>query len=160
MNYTFALVHLTTLCWSSLIFTCRDFIEKNVPKNFSWYSGCFLLSLQTANSAQPHGFFWIDPLLLIQVWCLPVRLDCCYWFMLDVLDWTANILTTNSGISPKELILNKYTNSLFLLNPLSCLLLIRGQEGRLKHLRALIKVGFEKKSKPTLPCQNRESRVT
>lgn len=73
--------------------------------------------------------------------------------MLDVLDWTANILTTNSGISPKELILNKYTNSLFLLNPLSCLLLIRGQEGRLKHLRALIKEADFENSKPTVSTE-------
>lgn len=42
-----------------------------------WQQGHFLLLLQTqADLAEPRGFFWMDPLLLIHVWCLPIRLEC------------------------------------------------------------------------------------
>ena len=34
---TLLLVHLAMLHWSSLIFACHDFIERTMPKNFSWY---------------------------------------------------------------------------------------------------------------------------
>lgn len=48
-----ALVHLTMLCWSLLIFTCYDFVERGAPKSFSWYSGCVLTLLWThADSAE------------------------------------------------------------------------------------------------------------
>lgn len=51
-----ALVRLAGLCWalmmtslhwfallSLLILACRDFIGRNIPGNFRWYSNCFML---------------------------------------------------------------------------------------------------------------------
>ena len=73
------------------------------------------------------------------------------WFTFDfliLLNWTAGILTTEIGIAPKELLLNRSTNP-FPINHLSLLPLVGRIEGRLKHLRILLtKVCFEK-SKPT-----------
>ena len=54
------------------------------------------------SSLEPRGFFWIEPPLLIPVWSLPTGLDCCYWFVFDVLDWTADILTTKTDITSKD----------------------------------------------------------
>ena len=72
-----ALICLAMLCWSSLIFACLDFIETNVSKNFSWYSGCSVLLLQThADSGEPNSVSWMEPLLLIHVKCF--ILDCWY----------------------------------------------------------------------------------
>jgi hypothetical protein len=91
------------LCWSLLIFTRCEVVERKVPKNFSWFSGCFLPLLQShANTAEPPGFFWIEPLLLIYVQRLLTTLDCCYGFVFEVLDWTAAILTMKIGITPKN----------------------------------------------------------
>ena len=55
-----------------------DFIEKNAPKNFSWYSGGFWRLLQPPADwpAETRGFFWIEPLLPIHVWCSASGLDC------------------------------------------------------------------------------------
>ena len=55
-----------------------DFIEKNAPKNFSWYSGGFWPLLQPPADwpAETRGFFWIEPLLPIHVWCSASGLDC------------------------------------------------------------------------------------
>jgi hypothetical protein len=63
------LVHLTLYC-SSLTFAYHGFIERNMPENFFWYSGCFLELLRPhTNLAEPCNFFWIKPLLLIDAWC-------------------------------------------------------------------------------------------
>jgi hypothetical protein len=67
--------------------------------------------------------------------------------MFDILKLTANILTTKIGIGLKELLLNR-SISPCLINHLSPLSLVVGLEGRLEHLKILIKVGFEK-CKPT-----------
>jgi hypothetical protein len=64
------------LCWSS------HTIEGKATKNVSSYSGCFLPL--SADSAEPHGFFWIKLLLLMRVWCLPTGLYCCYWLTLGI----------------------------------------------------------------------------
>jgi hypothetical protein len=75
--------------FSSLL-TCHNIIERNVPENYLWYFSCFLLLPQTcANLVDPCIFFWIKPLLLI-------------------LDWTADILTMNIGITHKELLINSF----------------------------------------------------
>lgn len=51
-----AWVCLPRLCRSLLIFTCYDFVERNVPKkNFSWYSGCVLSPLWTQIFAVSSG---------------------------------------------------------------------------------------------------------
>jgi hypothetical protein len=89
------------------------------------------------SSLEPRGFFWIEPPLLIPVWSLPTGLDCRYP---DNKDW----------YHLKGLLLNRsISNPLVLLTILFPLPLVDGLEGRLKHLRTLIRVGFEKKSKPT-----------
>jgi hypothetical protein len=43
------LVNLAMLHWSSLIFACCDFVERNTDtlKKCSWCSGCFLPILQS-----------------------------------------------------------------------------------------------------------------
>ena len=50
---------------SSVIFACYDFVERNTPNNFWWYSGCFLLD--SSWWVEPHSFFWVELLLLIHV---------------------------------------------------------------------------------------------
>jgi hypothetical protein len=46
--------------------------------------------------------------LLIWVWCLPIRLQLgCYWLVFGILDWTADMLTRKTGISPKGLLLHR-----------------------------------------------------
>jgi hypothetical protein len=85
VNTTLALVLLAILCLSWVIFSCCDFIKRKAPKNFSWYSSCFLPLLWTrSNLADSSPFFCIVVLLLIQVWCLPIGLDCSYWFMFGI----------------------------------------------------------------------------
>ena len=52
-------------CWSSLGFACRDFVERNTPKNFWWFTlsvGFYLRSFQTSrdllnthSSKTPHA---------------------------------------------------------------------------------------------------------
>ena len=91
------------LRWSSLVI-----VERNVPKNFSWYSG-----------------FWLDSSHVDSVeFVFSSRSSCCFWFLFGVcrLDWTA---TTDSYLvvdwtadkedwnSPKELLLNKSTTPIF-----------------------------------------------
>ena len=96
---------LATLYWSSLIFACHDSVERNTPKDFSWYSVCFLSLLQICPSLLgPHGFFWIKLLLLFRAWCLLFKLDCGYWFVFGVccLGWTAaadSCLVFGTGLS-------------------------------------------------------------
>jgi hypothetical protein len=77
-------------CKALLVFTdLCDFVERKAPKNFSWYSGCFLPFLKAcADSAGSLSFFWVEP---------PAT-DSCF----DVLDWTADILTIKIEIAPKE----------------------------------------------------------
>jgi hypothetical protein len=113
------LVHSAMLCWFSLIFTCHNFIERNMPKNISWCSGCCLPPPRThADSSEPQGFLWVKLLLLVCVWC-------CW------LDWTT---TTDLCLE-----LPQRTTSI---NRLSSLYLVSGLGERLKHLWILIKVGF------------------
>lgn len=59
-----------------------------------------------------------------------------------ILNWT-DILTTKVGIAPKNYF-ETYKNPLFPINLSSPLPLVGGIEGRLKNLRTLNKVGFEK----------------
>jgi len=92
VNDTLALVPLTTLCWSwlcstdtglgwwhssigspllsSLIFACRDFVERSAPKNFWWYPGCCLQLPQT------HTSWW-------SLAVSPGSSRCC-WFVFGV----------------------------------------------------------------------------
>ena len=83
------------------------------------------------------------------------------WFLLDgaaatdsclvvaiELDWSSGVLTMKSGITPKELLLNRFTSP-FLINLLFPLPLVSRLERKLTYFRILNKVGFEK-SKPTL----------
>lgn len=89
-----ALVRLATLCWSSLIFNCHDFIDSNVPKNFSWYPGHFLPPPQTpADSCQFSRASWVP---VSSGW------NCHHWSGFDILDWTTDTLTMKIGIAPKN----------------------------------------------------------
>ena len=97
------LVHLATVCWSSLINTYCDFVEGK------HLMGLWLLLQTHANLAEPFLFFWNEPLLLIHVWGL---LNCCSLFMFNGLDWTADILIMKIGITTKELFLNGSTSPL------------------------------------------------
>ena len=63
------------------------------------------------------------------------------------MNWTAGILAMKSRITPKELLLSRSTTLLSYQTSFS-FTLVDGLEGRLKHVRTLNKVGFEK-SKPT-----------
>jgi hypothetical protein len=81
-----------SLGWSWLVLAGLDWssFHRNTPKNFSWYSGCFwLLLLTDTDFAEPCCFCWIILLLLIHVGCL-------------LLNWTAGILKTKSGITPRN----------------------------------------------------------
>jgi hypothetical protein len=111
----FALHCFASLCWQCsgtgwpwtalLIFACCNFIESNLPKNFSWYSCSFLLLPRTqANLIEALNLFWTKLPLLICVWCLPSRLDCSCWFLCGglLVDWVASILTMKIGIAPKN----------------------------------------------------------
>lgn len=81
-------VRLGMLCWSSLIFACCNFIERNMPGNFSWCSGCFLLLLWTcANLGSP---------------VVSSGLNHSYWFLFDVLDRITDIMTMKIGIAPEN----------------------------------------------------------
>ena len=42
VNIGLALVHLATLCWSSPIFACHDFVERKVPKELLMVFWLFL----------------------------------------------------------------------------------------------------------------------
>lgn len=97
-----------------LVFACCDFIDRNAPKNFLWYSSCFLLFLWPhANLAEPWGFFWSKPLLPICVWCLPTGMNCHYWLCLVLLEWTGLLLLIHVWNCPKELLLlNRSISSL------------------------------------------------
>jgi hypothetical protein len=82
-------------CNTLLVFAGLHFVDKNTPKNLSWYSSWFLLlPLTSADSSDPSALCWIVSPLLIHVWCL-------------LLEWTADALTTKIGIAPKELLLNR-----------------------------------------------------
>ena len=104
-------------CNTLLCFAGLHFIERNAPKNLSWYSSSFWwYPLTRADTAELRDFCWIVPLLLIHAWCLP-------------LNWTVGILTTKSGVSPK----NYYKigpQPPFPINLLSLLPLVSGLEGR------------------------------
>ena len=133
-------------CWSRRL-KGRVIFRKNInitPQTVRGHScianalqhctGWFLLLPQTrANLPEQWGLHSIKLLLLIHVCCL-------------LLDWTADILTTKLGIAPKQLLLNRSTTPLVLLT-IFLPTLVGGLEGRLKHLRTLNKIGFEK-SKP------------
>ena len=82
---------------SLLIIVHCDFVERNTPKNFLWYSSGFSLSLgpdwqnlMASSGLNCHCWFvngdfkWIELLLLI--------------FM----SWTADIPTTKIGVAPKN----------------------------------------------------------
>ena len=43
---------------------CHDFVERNIPKQFSWYSSCLLPCPLTQADWEPRGFFWINLLLI------------------------------------------------------------------------------------------------
>lgn len=149
------MVCLATPCCSSLIFARCDFVERKAWKDFLWSSSysCCLLPWTPAGSAEPRGFFWIEPLLLIHVWCLLTGLECCFcvWcFRLDC--WYPDNEDQNH---PKEQLLNRSTSP-YHINNLSPLISISGLEGRWKRLRTLVKVGFENLSlhrlSSTLKC--------
>jgi hypothetical protein len=69
---------LVRLALFLLIFTSRDFMDRNTPDDF-WQGSCCSLaaSADSCQWAKPSSFFWIEPLLLICVWCFLRELD--YW---------------------------------------------------------------------------------
>lgn len=133
---------ITTLCDALLVFTsCATFrwslffnglhfVERNSPKKLLVL---FRLLPLTHDLARPGGFCWMEPWLLIGVWCF-------------LLDWTDGILITKSSVTPKNYF-KTGPQSLFPINLLSPQALVSGLEERLKRSRTLNKVGLEK-SKP------------
>ena len=93
VSNTFALVCLAMLCLSSLILAWCDVIERN-----------FLCS---SDFLALHGFVPILKSLTISSGS-----SHCYWFVFGVLDWTADILIINIGITPNEWLLNRSTSLL------------------------------------------------
>ena len=71
-------------CWSFLIFSCHDFIERNTPIKFWWFSDCFLAFGELVS-------------------------HCC-WFMFAVLveDYSVDKKDWNR---PKDLLLNRYMST-------------------------------------------------
>jgi hypothetical protein len=81
-----------TPCNVSLVFAGLRLVARKAPMSFSWYPRWHLSFLLThTNFAEPCSFCWTEPLPLTHVWCL-------------LLDWTAVILTTKSGIAPQSTI--------------------------------------------------------
>lgn len=116
--------------WSSCVFMTlwRE------PTSVSWYSG-----LTDSQLAEPRGFFWMELLSLIREWCLQVALattaeerNC--WYP-DKEDWTHPQRTNSKQVHIPLCPIN-------LSFPLP--LVGSGLEGRLKHLRNLIKSGIWK----------------
>lgn len=155
INDNLTLILVVKLCWSlmlmllhcfalkciagfSVIFTFCDIIEKNMLCDI-----LLLLVPQTcANSPEHCRFFYIKPLLLIPVRCLLIRLECLYWFLFDVLDWTADILITRIGLAQGTI--SKQGTQPPQPMKLSFLLpLVANLKGQLKHLRTFFKVCFE-----------------
>lgn len=76
-----------------------------------------LLLCTSADLSDHCGFFWIELLLLIHVWCLPMGLDCHCWFIFEGLDfWYSDNDYWNH--LKKELLVKKSTTyiSFFFLN--------------------------------------------
>ena len=111
-------------CWSSLIFLCCDFVERNEPKNFCLH---LVTSADSCWSAEPHPFFWIKLLLLMRVWYFTSGQDCWQWRLK----------------SPHRTISKQVCGPPCPVSYLPPLPLVSGLKGRLKHLR-ILKVGFEK----------------
>lgn len=115
-------------CWYLLVAAGPDFIERKTPKTFLWYS----------------GWFWPLLWLLLIWWSLAVSivLSCHSWFMFGVCYWSGLLVSWQWRVeSPKKLILVGQ-NTLSLLTFFSPYLWL--VEGKLRHLRTLSKVGFEK----------------
>lgn len=62
---------------------------------------CFLLLPRSRPIWGAHGFFWIELILQMYVWCLLSGLDYSYWFMFGVCVWTP-LRTTKIGTAPKN----------------------------------------------------------
>lgn len=119
--------HWFTLPLSPIIICC-DFVEKNSPKNFSWYSGSFLLLLQTQPSWQSLQF--------------SSGSNWCCWFE----NWATTADSWQWRLESPQRTLSKQDRislcpiNLFLPLPLAG----GGLEERLKHWRTLFKVGLYK----------------
>lgn len=80
----FALHLFADLC---LPWLCRDKHAKELLGVLQLLLGA---STDSCHRAEPCGFFWIELLLPICVWYVPIRLDCCYGLIfISVLDWIA-----------------------------------------------------------------------
>lgn len=82
--------------WSSLVFTGLHLLERNVQKNFLWYSGwcrgfCWLMLIPQsfAVSAGSHGGFWL-------------MLGVCYWTEL-LLTWQPRVESPQGATSQQVL---------------------------------------------------------
>lgn len=95
-----ALVHKVLL-----ILDCCDFsIESNSPENFHDILATPRCFLRSRWFGDPHSRFLLDPATATDSVFLVFanRRDCHYWFIFDVSDWAADILTTKIGISPQR----------------------------------------------------------
>lgn len=127
-----------------LTLACCDFIEANLPKNFSWYY--YAASKDLDRLEEPCSYRTELPLLNHE-WWLPNKLDyCCCFISGDCwVRWTAD----KTEIAPK-LFLHNSTTPDFLLNFLFHYLwwiVVGGGrlKRRLNHVRTLIKIGSEVK---------------
>ena len=83
----FSLQRVAGLQWTLHVMTSRTVTSQSISHGILAGS----CRLQThAKLVEPRGFFWIEQLLLIYVWCLR-------------LNWTAAvILTLKTGIAPRD----------------------------------------------------------
>lgn len=140
------LLHHAIPCNTLLVFSCCDFVDWNVAKNFSWSSGCFCQFVQIrwslVVSAGSSSCYWF-------VWCWPLdgRCDLCVVFAVGLECWSPD---SEDWKHSKELLPRRPTR------PLSCWPVVGGLQGRLKYSRTLNKIGFEKKSQPTFQQEDKQ----
>lgn len=115
---------------SSMVFT----LQRKTCQRTS--CGIRLIPLTCADLARPCGFCWIQPWLLIEVWCF-------------LLVWIDGILIMKNLVTPKNYFSTGPQPS-FPINLLPPQALVNGLEEKLKHSRTLNEIGLEK-SKLLLP---------
>jgi hypothetical protein len=128
------LVRLAMLCWSSMIFTCLDFVREKSAKEVLMVLQSLLATCEDSCRLGGVSRFLLDRATATDS-CLvfAIGVGCCCLFMFGITQRT----TSKQVHTPP-----------FPINLSSLLSLVSGLEGRLKHLRTFIKVGFEK-PKPT-----------
>jgi hypothetical protein len=127
---TIALVQIAIFAGLCLLWLCKEKCTKELLVVFQ------LLPATTADSCRsvlPLDFFWMEALLLIHVWCFASGLD-----------------FRQQRLEPPQGTISKQVHTPCPISHFPPLPLANGLSGKLKSLRTLIKVAFEK-YKPTVP---------